>query len=75
MSGEFSNIGVKSSIHSQQLKDVADKVIVRLFFKALGLRKFEKHLPTLTYRKRAKVNRCSQQMQVFAVKLARVFIK
>jgi hypothetical protein len=74
MNGEAPNLGVKASIHSEQLMNVADRVIIRMFFKALGLRKFEKHMPTLTYRKRAKVNRCSQQMQVFAVKLARVYL-
>lgn len=72
MSGEGEGFSPKVSIHADQLMSVADRVIIRMFFKALGLRRFEKHLPSLTYRKRAKVNRCSQQMQVFAVKIARV---
>jgi hypothetical protein len=52
--------------------EVADKAIIRTFLKAFNLKQFEKHLPTLTYRKRAKVSRCSSQIQVFSAKLARV---
>lgn len=60
------------AMHSDVFRKTMDKINNRLFTKALEIRRFEKHLPQLTYRKRAKVHRCTKQMFTFAIKAARV---
>ena len=60
------------AMHSEVFLKTMEKISNRLFTKALELRRFEKHLPQLTYRKRAKVHRCTRQMLNFAIRAARV---
>lgn len=62
------------ALHSEFLLKTMEKINNRLFTKALEIRRFEKHLPQLTYRKRAKVHRCTKQMLSFAIKAARVLM-
>jgi hypothetical protein len=49
------------------------KLNSRIFTKSLSYTRFEKYLPSMIYRKRAKLQRCSRQMQQFAINLARVY--
>lgn len=60
------------AMYSEVLLKTIEKINNRMFVKALELRRFERHLPQLTYRKRAKIHRCTRQMLNFAIRASRV---